>query len=159
MESDRFVPSLMFIVSTIFIAYCFKYRIGSISDPGVSFFPLVCALALAPLSLIQLWKSFSTDTENPKNNSKSESSPIRISKAYFIIGVMIIFCLLHSILGFWICVCGAAIALLRIGGVAWKWCILGAILVMSVGFIFFEHWMGAYFPKGLAENAIRYYKN
>jgi hypothetical protein len=156
MENDRYVPLFLFLIAIVFIVYSFRYEIGSISNPGVSFFPLLCAAGLAVVALAQLWKSIrsASKKQNPQINQTPTEGTIYVRKAYAIIAVLVVFALLHSVLGFWLSVFIAMMALLRIAGVSnWKWSIFGGAATTIIGYLVFERWMGAYFPKGVIEAA------
>ena len=136
------------------MVYSFKYKIGSLNAPGVSLFPTVSAAGLAGLSLFLLWK----DTRSVKKEGHSQSihesgqEPIQGGKLCALIAVMVLFALLHSVLGFWLCVFAAMVVFQRIAGVStWKWSFLGGIATMAIGYLVFERWMGAHFPEGILE--------
>ena len=154
MKRDVVTPVSLFSTAIIFIVYSLKYKIGSLNAPGVSFFPIVSAAGLAGLSLVLFWK----DRCSAKRERQSQAihgsvqEPIQGGKLCALIAVMVLFALLHSVLGFWLCVFAAMVAFQRIAGVStWRWSLLGGGATMAIGYLVFEHWMGANFPEGVFE--------
>jgi hypothetical protein len=154
LEKDKHIPLSLLFIAIIFIVYSLKYKIGSLNAPGVSFFPIVSAAGLAGLSLVLFWK----DTRSVKKERQSQvihesaQEPIQGGKLCALIAVMALFALLHSVLGFWLCVFAAMVVFQRIAGVsAWRWSLIGGGATMAIGYLLFEHWMGAHFPEGVFE--------
>jgi hypothetical protein len=154
LKRDALTPVSLFSIAIIFIVYSLKYKIGSLNAPGVSFFPIVSAAGLAGLSLVLFWK----DTRSVKKERQSqvihESSmvPIQNGKLWSLIAVMVLFALLHSVLGFWLCIFAAMVVFQRIAGVStWRWSLIGGAATMAIGYLVFERWMGAHFPEGVLE--------
>ena len=154
MKRDAITPLSLFSIAIIFIVYSLKYKIGSLNAPGVSFFPTVSATGLAGLSFFLFWK----DSHSVKKERQSKvihepaQEPIQSGKLCALIAVMVFFALLHSVLGFWLCVFAAMVVFQRIAGVStWKWSFLGGGATMAIGYLVFEHWMGAHFPEGVLE--------
>ena len=136
------------------MVYSFKYKIGSLNAPGVSLFPTVSAAGLAGLSLFLFWKDTRSVKKEGPSQAIHESSqvPIQGGKLCALIAVMVLFALLHSVLGFWLCVFAAMVAFQRIAGVStWRWSLLGGGATMAIGYLVFEYWMGAHFPEGVLE--------
>jgi hypothetical protein len=153
LKRDVLTPVLLFSIATIFFIYSLRYKVGSLNAPGVSFFPMVSAAALACLSLGLLWKGTRPIKEvQAQAVQKSELEPIQGCKLCALIAVMVLFALLHTVLGFWLCVFAAMVAFQRIAGVStWKWSFMGGGATMVSGYLVFERWMGAHFPEGILE--------
>ena len=154
LKKDALTPVSLFSIAIIFIAYSLKYKIGSLNAPGVSFFPIVSAAGLAGLSLVLFWKDMRSAKKERQSQVIHESvlESIQGGKLYALIAVMVLFALLHSVLGFWLCVFAAMVAFQRIAGVStWRWSLLGGGATMAIGYLVFEHWMGAHFPVGVFE--------
>jgi hypothetical protein len=154
LKRDAFTPLSLFSIAIIFIVYSLKYKFGSLNAPGVSFFPTVSAAGLAGLSLVLFWKDLRSVKKEPQSQVILESAqePIQGGKLCALIAVMVLFALLHSVLGFWLCVFAAMIAFQRIAGVStWKWSLVGGGATMAIGYLVFEHWMGAHFPEGVLD--------
>jgi hypothetical protein len=114
----------------------------------------VSATGLAGLSLFQFWKDRRSVKRElqPKVIHELAQEPIQSGKLCALIAVMVLFALFHSILGFWLCVFAAMVVFQRIAGVStWKWSFLGGGATMAIGYLVFEHWMGAHFPEGVLE--------
>jgi uncharacterized membrane protein YccC len=114
----------------------------------------VSAAGLAGLSVVLFWK----DTRSVKKERQSQvihesaQESIQGGKLWALIAVMVLFALLHSVLGFWLCVFAAMVAFQRIAGVStWRWSLFGGGATMAIGYLVFEHWMGAHFPEGVLE--------
>ena len=154
MKRDVITPVSLFSIAIIFIVYSLKYKIGSLNAPGVSFFPIVSAAGLAGLSLVLFWKDMRSVKKERQSQVIHESvqEPIQGGKLYALIAVMVLFALLHSVLGFWLCVFAAMVAFQRIAGVStWRWSLFGGGATMAIGYLVFERWMGAHFPEGVLE--------
>ncbi len=154
MKRDAITPLTLFSIAIIFIVYSLKYKIGSLNAPGVSFFPTVSATGLAGLSLFLFWKDRRSVKKERQSKVIHESTqePFQSGKLCALIAVMVLFALLHSVLGFWLCVFAAMVAFQRIAGVStWKWSFWGGGATMATGYLVFEYWMGAHFPKGVLE--------
>jgi hypothetical protein len=139
-------------MAMVFIVYSLQYKIGSIQAPGVSFFPLLSAIGLASLSLVLLWKNARSTKTGRDSQTKQASvyESIQARKACATVVVLVLFALLHDVLGFWISVFGTMVALQRIAGVAsWKWSLFGGGAVVTIGYLIFAYLMGASFPKGV----------
>lgn len=154
MKRDVITPVSLFSIAIIFIVYSLKYKIGTLNAPGVSFFPIVSAAGLAGLSLVLFWKDMRSVKKERQSQVIHESvqEPIQGGKLYALIAVMVLFALLHSVLGFWLCVFAAMVAFQRIAGVStWRWSLFGGGATMTIGYLVFEYWMGAHFPEGVFE--------
>jgi len=152
LKKDALTPVSLFSIAIIFIVYSLKYKIGTLNAPGVSFFPIVSAAGLAGLSLVLFWKDARSVKKQRQSQVIHESAqePIHVGKLYALIAVMVLFALLHSVLGFWLCVFAAMVAFQRIAGVStWRWSLFGGGATMAIGYLVFEHWMGAHFPEGV----------
>lgn len=152
MKEDRLIPLSLLSVSIVFIVYSFRYKIGSINAPGVSFFPIVCAVGLAVLSSVLLFKNTRPvkNKLHSKDYKKSVREPVQVGKLWALAAVLVLFALFHGLLGFWVSVFGAMVALQRIAGVSsLKWSLFGGGATMALGYLVFERWMGAYFPEGV----------
>lgn len=152
MKRDVVTPVSLFSTAIIFIVYSLKYKFGSLNAPGVSFFPTVSATGLAGLSLFLVWRDWRSVKKERQSQVTHESvqEPIQGGKLWALIAVMVLFALLHSVLGFWLCVFAAMVAFQRIAGVStWRWALLGGGATMAIGYLVFEHWMGAHFPEGV----------
>ncbi|MCU0561336.1 MAG: tripartite tricarboxylate transporter TctB family protein [Desulfobacterales bacterium] len=161
MKRDAITPLSLFLIAIIFIVYSLKYKFGSLNAPGVSFFPTVSATGLAGLSLFLFWKDRRSAKKERQSNVIHESTqePIQRGKLCALFVVMVLFALLHSVLGFWLCIFGAMVAIQRIAGVSsWKWSFLGGGATMAIGYLVFERLMGAHFPEGVLE-AVGYWLN
>jgi hypothetical protein len=157
MEQDKSTPFALVLIGIFFIVYSFKYRIGSIMSPGVSFFPLVCATGLTVVGLILLGKHFlfGKDDRDKKGDKGPAPQSIWVDKAIRIVAVLLAFAALHAVLGFWISVFGAMVLLQRIAGVStWRWSVFGGGATMAIGYLIFEYWMGAFFPLGVVGSLV-----
>jgi hypothetical protein len=154
LKKDILTPLSLFLIAIVFIVYSLKYKIGSLNAPGVSFFPTVSAAGLAGLSLFLLWKNTRSVKKEGQPHAIHESGqePIQGGKLCALIAVMVLFALLHSVLGFWLCIFAAMVVFQRIAGVStWRWSLIGGGATMVIGYLVFEHWMGAHFPEGVFE--------
>jgi hypothetical protein len=154
LKKDILTPLSLFLIAIVFIVYSLKYKIGSLNAPGVSFFPTVSAAGLAGLSLFLLWKNTRSVKKEGQPHAIHESGqePIQGGKLCALIAVMVLFALLHSVLGFWLCIFAAMVVFQRIAGVStWRWSLIGGGATMVIGYLVFEHWMGAHYPDGLFE--------
>jgi uncharacterized membrane protein len=114
----------------------------------------VSAAGLAGLSLVLFWKDMRSVKKKRQSQVIHDSvqEPIQDGKLYALIAVMVLFALLHSVIGFWLCVFAAMVAFQRIAGVStWRWSLLGGGATMAIGYLLFERWMGAHFPEGVFE--------
>jgi cell division protein FtsW (lipid II flippase) len=150
-ENDKWTPTALFILAIVFIIYSLQYKIGSINAPGVSFFPLVCATGLAILSVALLVKALRPAPKAPDSQTCQApvQEPIHLGRVIAVVTVMVLFALLHSVLGFWVSVFVAMVGIQLIAGVSnWKWAVFGGVATTALGYLVFERWMGAYFPAG-----------
>lgn len=154
MKRDAITPLTLFSIAIIFIVYSLKYKIGSLNAPGVSFFPIVSAVGLASLSLVLFWQDmrWAKKERQPQVTHESAREPIHGGKLWALTAVMVLFALLHSVLGFWLCVFAAMVAFQRIAGVStWRMSLIGGGATMAIGYLVFERWMGAHYPEGVLE--------
>jgi hypothetical protein len=150
-EEDRSIPIFLLIVGFGFLFYSGKYTIGSLTNPGVGFFPILIAAGLVGLSGAFLWQKHRSLGILRRSRVEGEDAGESIwgGKAYGVIATLIAFAALHAILGFWVSVLGAMAALLRIAGVpSWKRALLGGGITAVVSYLVFEYYLGAMFPEG-----------
>jgi hypothetical protein len=151
MENNKSVPTALCLIGIVFVIYSFQYKIGTITNPKDGFFPIVIASALVCLSLLLLGRNwyFCKKNRNLCFHQELPKEPINVKKIFALIAVLVLFALLHTILGYWVSVFFAMVALQRIAGVSsWKWSLFGGIVTTIVGYMVFEYYMGAFFPKG-----------
>jgi hypothetical protein len=150
-EQDRSIPLFLLIIGFGFLFYSGKYTIGSLTNPGVGFFPILIAAGLVGLAGVFLWqthRSLAFLRRSPPKRAAAEES-IWGGKAYGVIATLIAFAALHAVLGFWVSVSGAMAALLRIAGVpSWKRALLGGGITAVISYLVFEYYLGAIFPEG-----------
>lgn len=151
MEQDRSIPIILFIIGLGFIIYSTKYTIGSLTNPGVGFFPILISVGLAGMAAAVLWQKYRLRAvyHLPKAKEADAEESIWVSKAYAVIATLMAFAALHAVLGFWVSVFGAMAVLLRIAGMAsWRRAFLGGGITAVISYLIFEHCLGAVFPEG-----------
>jgi len=153
MEQDRSVPLFLLFTGFLFFLYSAKYSIGTLTSPGVGFFPILISAGLIGLSGVFLWQNHHFRIvprgSSAKEQSGEESGAIWGGKVYGVVAVFIAFAGLHSFLGFWVSVAGAMAALLWIAGVpSWKHAFLGGGITAAVSYLVFEYYLGSIFPEG-----------
>ncbi len=151
MGRDKGIPSALIAIGVLFIAYSFRYRIGTIMSPGVGFFPLVCATGLTGAALALFWKrDHSGENDHPQTGKGPGEKSLRNGKVRQIVGVLAAFAVLHGLLGFWVSIFGVMVLLQRIAGVStWRWSVFGGGATVGIGYLVFEYWMSAFFPLGV----------
>jgi hypothetical protein len=150
-NKDRTVPLALFITGLGFMIYSAKYNIGSLTNPGVGFFPILIAGGLAGLAGSFLWQNSRQLAAHPewKTREGMTQESIWVGKAYAVIATLLAFAALHAVLGYWVSVFGAMAALLRIAGVrSWKRAVLGGGITAVMSYLVFEYCLGAVFPEG-----------
>ena len=151
MHGDRTVPLALLITGFGFVVYSIKYNIGSLTNPGVGFFPILIAGGLAGLSASFLWRKRREPATLPDGKTMEgiAQESIWVGKAYAVIATLLAFAGLHAVLGYWVSVFGAMAALLRIAGVrGWNRALLGGGITAIMSYLVFEFWLGAVFPEG-----------
>ena len=152
MEQDRTIPVALLIIGIGFVIYSNKYTIGSLTNPGVGFFPLLIGIGLAGLAgvfILQESKRLSA-TGGAKTKRAATDETILKGKIYAVTAILLAFAALHSVLGYWTSTFGAMVALLRVAGVpSWKKALIGAGITAIASYLVFEHWLGTLFPEGL----------
>ncbi len=152
MEEDRSIPLCLLIIGIGFIFYSAKYPIGSLTNPGVGFFPILIAAGLVGLAAASLWgrhRAPANLRRLPGGGAVAEES-IWAGRTYGVIATLIAFAAVHAVLGFWVSVWAAMGFLLRIAGVpSWKRALLGGGITALVSYLVFEYYLGAIFPEGL----------
>ena len=153
MEQDRSVPFFLLIIGFVFLLYSTKYSIGTLTNPGVGFFPILISALLIGSCGVFLWQNHRfrivLRRSSTKGDPGEESVAIWGGKAYGVVAVLIAFAGLHSFLGFWVSVAGAMAALLWIAGVpSWKHALLGGGITAAVSYLVFEYCLGSIFPEG-----------
>ena len=150
-DKDRIVPLALLITGLGFVIYSAKYNIGSLTNPGVGFFPILIAGGLGGLAASFLWQKSRQLAAHPdwKARGGTTQESIWVGKAYAVIATLIAFAALHAVLGYWVSVFGAMASLLRIAGVlSWKRALLGGGITAVICYLVFEYWVGAVFPEG-----------
>jgi len=145
------IPLILLVGGLGYVAYATRYNLGSLRSPGIGFFPVLMGVGLVLVAgaiLFRQWRWVSTEKDSEAREAAFHDS-LGVNKAYAVMSTLVAFAVLHSILGFWISVFGAMLALLRIAGVPnWRGALFGAGITAVISYLVFEFWLGVLFPAG-----------
>ncbi|OGP47105.1 MAG: hypothetical protein A3K30_03650 [Deltaproteobacteria bacterium RBG_13_51_10] len=151
MANDRVTVGSLLILDAAFAGYASRYDLGSVKNPGMGFFPLLIGLGLGLTAGLCLWQKRGRMTwqEVPAAQQEAQVRPRSLGRVYGIMGTLIAFAALNSLVGFWVCTGAAMAALLRICGLrSSKNALAGAVLTAAAGYFLFEFLLGQKFPEG-----------
>ena len=145
------IPLILLLAALGYIAYAAKYNFGSLTNPGVGFFPTLMGIALAVCAGGLLLPQSLRVREKPDSESTEVEGQelIWAGKAFAFLAALLAFALLHSVLGFWVSIFGTMVALLRISGVSrWTGALAGGVITAALSYLVFEYWLRVLFPEG-----------
>jgi putative tricarboxylic transport membrane protein len=146
---DKKSSLIWFLFSLLVIAGTLSsYSIGSLSKPGPGFLPLLCALAMATLSLVVFFQSLWKERQGEKKFGEPLFTP-RWPKIALALSALLAYFILLEPLGYltitFLFILGA-LKVIEPG--SWRSALAEAIAATLFSYILFEVWLKVLLPKG-----------
>jgi putative tricarboxylic transport membrane protein len=154
MDREKIGSIFLIGLSVVVCIYSIKIGIGSPSNPGSGFMPLIAGLSFGILSLLQIAKLYfvkksklkTTNGETKEEAKKGESK----KKIILVIVSLVAYSIIMPKLGYLISTFFLIIFLLRIGnGMKWRFILPSSLFITLSTYLIFDRWLSCRFPVGI----------
>jgi putative tricarboxylic transport membrane protein len=146
-HTDQYAAIFWFLFGAGITASSFYYGVGSPAEPGPGFITFLAGVGLTLLSLILLILSGRVKERLPGLRQLWEGR--RTQKVLYILGLLVVYMLLVTPVGFLIVTFVLLLFLFRVqGNYSLRMVAFLSAMVTVISFIVFDQWLGVQLPRG-----------